>query len=198
MRRPVLVKPPEILPVSIDEAKRYSIVEADEDESVLAAMLEAATGMLDGWNGVLGRCLVEQEWRQEFACAQSRIPLALLPVIDVISVTDSTGAVVDPASYSLMTDAGGYSGVDFAVGVSAGAVSVVYRAGYPTEPEVPAQGGNPAVPMRSTVPASIKAAICMLASQWFNNREATVTGAIATVLPLAVDALITPYKVRRL
>lgn len=202
MHRPVLVTPPKILPVTLEFAKRFVVVEADEDDPVLEAMLQAATGMFDAWNGVLGRSLVEQEWRQDFDCFERCLVLPLLPVISISSVTyiddDGDAAVVEPRRYSLITDAGGYSIVVFDGAPISGPVSVTYRAGYVTVPEVPADSGKPAIPELSTVPAPIKVAICMLAAQWFNSREATVTGTIATELPLAVDALVTPYKVRRL
>ncbi|MCP8894293.1 head-tail connector protein [Shinella daejeonensis] len=202
MHRPVLVTPPAILPVTLEEARRFVIVEAEEDGPVLEAMLEAAAGMFDGWNGVLGRCLVEQEWRQDFDRFESCLPLPLLPVMSISSVTylgeDGGTVEVDPDRYSLVTDAGGISYVVFRDMSVGGPVSITYKAGYVTAPKVPADGDTPAIPARSTVPAPIKTAICMLVAQWFNSREATVTGTIATELPLAVDALITPYKVRRL
>lgn len=198
MHRPVLVTPPAMLPVTLEEARRFVIVEADEDGPVLEAMLQAAAGMLDGWNGVLGRCLVEQEWRQDFDCFERRLPLPLLPVMSISSVTyrgeDGGTVEVDPERYSLATDAGGLAHVVFRDAWIGGPVSVTYKAGYATAPEVPADGDKPAVPEHSTVPAPIKTAICMLVAQWFNSREATVTGTIATELPLAVDALISPYR----
>jgi len=45
------------------------------------------------------------------------------------------------------------------------------------------------------VPASIKVAIMLLATHWYENREA-VTGRNLTRLPFAVDRLITPYRRR--
>jgi len=45
------------------------------------------------------------------------------------------------------------------------------------------------------VPASIKVAIMLLATHWYENREA-VTGRNLTRLPFAVDRLITPHRRR--
>ena len=192
MHRPILVTPPSELPVTLDEAKQFVIVEAAEDDAVLESLLEAATAVLDGWNGILGRCIVEQTWRQDFDCFAQNLPLPLLPVKpDGVSVTyldgDGQERILPSSAYSLVTHAGGASHVQLArnftrpsVFSAPGCVSVSFVAGS----------------AREAVPRPIKTAITMLVAQWFNNREATVTGTIATELPLAVEFLISPFKVR--
>ncbi|MFP5432845.1 MAG: head-tail connector protein [Alphaproteobacteria bacterium] len=40
----------------------------------------------------------------------------------------------------------------------------------------------------------MKAAILLLVGHWYANREAVVTGTIATQLPMAVDALLAPLR----
>jgi uncharacterized phiE125 gp8 family phage protein len=189
MHRPVLVAAPADLPLSQDEAKKFVIVEAAEDEETLMALVGAATEHLDGWTGILGRCLVQQDWRQDFDRFDRCIPLALRPVRSIVSVTwrSSGGQIhtIAQDNYSLRTDAGGSSHVRFKNDFvfpgdlnQVAAVSITYRAGDPVD----------------EMPKPLKTAIGMLAAQWFNNREATVTGTIATQLPLAVDALIRPFR----
>jgi len=46
----------------------------------------------------------------------------------------------------------------------------------------------------SSVPGPIKVAMKLLIGNWFQNREATVTGTINTTLDLAVEMLLTQYK----
>lgn len=62
MYRPVLVTPPAIAPVSLPEAKQQVREEAAgaDSDAVLTAYRDAAVGYLDGWSGILGRCLISQ------------------------------------------------------------------------------------------------------------------------------------------
>lgn len=206
MHAPILVTPAEILPVSLDEARAYRRLDAADDDAVITGLIAAATAHLDGWTGVLGRCLVEQVWRQDFDAFARCLPLPLGPVIEISTVTwrNKAGqiATVASSSYSLRTDAGGRSVVRFRDSYALpsdlheiAAVSVTYRAGYEN---IPADAGDPpetpATPARATVPEPIKTAILLLAGHWYENREAVVTGTIATALPMSVDALIAPYR----
>lgn len=214
MHRPVLISPPERPPVTLDEAKAHMRVDYDDDDALIEGLVRAATEHLDGWTGILGRCLVEQTWRQDFDRFERELCLPLGPVISIVTVSwrNEAGQVstVSPSLYDLRTDAGGRSLVRFdnsyvfPMGLhESRAVAVSYRAGYVTIPEVPAVGpgpgdppdppGSPAVPEQSTVPDPLKVAILLLAGHWYQNREAAVPDAI-NVLPLAVGALVTPYR----
>src|SRR5690606_31689457 len=107
---------------------------SDED-TLIEGLIRAATEHLDGWTGLLGRCLVEQEWRQDYDVVASCLPLPLGPVISITSVTVG-GDLIDGGAYSLKTDAGGRARVEFDSVSGAGPVSIVYKAGYETIPEV--------------------------------------------------------------
>lgn len=205
MHRPVLVTPPEMLPVSLAEAKLHLRIEPEAtlEDSLIDGLIKAATAHLDGWSGILGRCLVEQVWRQDFDAFATCLPLPLGPVISISSVTigDDT---IDPAGYTLKTDAGGRSRVEFAGVTATGAVSISYVAGYATIPGVPEDVGPPvvpAIPAKSTVPDAIKVAILLLVGAWYENREESLIGVVsaggqAPSLPasVAVSALLAPYR----
>lgn len=199
MHRPVLVTPPGMLPVSLAEAKLHLRVDHNDEDTLIEGLIRAATEYLDGWTGILGRCLVEQEWSQTFDGFARELPLSLAPVISISSVTVGSEAI-DSGSYSLKVDSGGNSRVVFD-GVSAtGATSVVYKAGYATIPEVPAvpgedenDPGTPAIPAKSTVPEPLKVAILLLVGHFYNNREATTSVSISQ-LPFAVNSLVAPYR----
>lgn len=197
MLAPVRTSAPDILPVSPVEAKAHLRVDHGDDDAVIASLIAAATDHLDGWTGILGRCLVEQEWRQDFDAFRSCLPLPLGPVLSISSVTVG-GEVVDASDYALITDAGGRSRVEIShIAAGSGPVSITYQAGYATIPEVPEDPGPPvvpAIPAQSTVPPALKVAILLLAGHWYNHPEAVVTGTIATALPFAVNALIAPYR----
>ncbi len=176
MRRPVLVTPPEILPVTLAAAKAHLRVDFSDDDSLIEGLIKAATDHLDGWTGILGRCLVEQTWAETLdsgSCA-----LGLGPVIEIVNV-EANVETVDPSLYGLRTDAGGRSFIDCAI---SGPVTVTYTAGYANTDDD-----------QSTVPAALKAAILMLVGHWYHNREAVVSSSVSE-LPLAVASLIAPYR----
>lgn len=161
MHRPVLVTPPGMLPVSLAKAKLHLHVDHNDDDALIEGLVRAATEHFDGWTGILGRCLVEQEWRQDYDAFAPCLPLPLGPVISITSVNVG-GDTIDGGSYALKTDAGGRARVEFdGVSAQSGATSIVYKAGYPTIPEEPADGETPAIPAKSTVPEPIKVAILL-------------------------------------
>lgn len=199
MHRPVLVTPPAITPVSLAEAKLHLRVDHSDEDTLIEGLIRAATEYLDGWTGILGQCLVEQTWRQDFDALASCLPLPLGPVLSITSVTVD-GSPIDSSAYVLRSDSGGRTYVEFDGVTVSGPVSVTYQAGYETTPEVPEVPGDgeedpstPAVPAKSTVPEPLKVAILLLAGHWYQNREAT-TEAGVNMLPFAVDALIAPYR----
>lgn len=169
MLAPVRVTPPAITPVSLAEVKADMHIEHDEDDAVIVSLIGSAVDYLDGWRGVLGYCLCEQTWRQDFVTVSFCLPLQLGPVIEIVSVDYAVNGLsvpIEPEFYTRKTDAGGRTRVEIAPGVTiGGAVSVTYVAGHPTIPEVPAvpgvgdDPGTPAIPAQSTAPEAIKRAI---------------------------------------
>lgn len=59
---PYLVTPPASLPVSLSDMRAHLRVVATDDDADLDAKQEGAVAMLDGWGGVLGRCIMPQTW----------------------------------------------------------------------------------------------------------------------------------------
>jgi hypothetical protein len=47
----------------------------------------------------------------------------------------------------------------------------------------------------NSVPDDLRHAIALLVSHWYENRESTVVGTIASQVPQTVDALIQPHRV---
>jgi len=188
---PVLITPPADPAVSLAELKQWARVDHDDEDSELSAMLNAAIGILDGWTGILGRCLVMQTWRVAMAawptCREVRLPF---PDVSAATVTyyDADGVLqtVDSADYELLADARG-SFVRFRTVFDAppveddrsDAVRIAATAGY----------GAP-----GDVPWPIKTAIKMLATNWYNNRGAIVIGAAPAEIPLGVSTLTAPYR----
>lgn len=187
MLAPVRTVAPLVTPVSVAEAKAHLRVVGSTDDTLIGALIAAATDHLDGWSGILGRALVTQTWRQDFGrfCDAMRLPLG--PAASVTSVTyydgDNVSRTLAETVYELVTDARGpFVGLkpDQSWPSTYGrrnAVSVTYVAGTAA----------------ADVPAAIKAAIMLMVGNLYENREANVVGTIVSALPLGVDRLLGPY-----
>ena len=84
---PVIVTPPVDLPVSLDQAKDHCRVDHNEDDALIETLVAAATGHLDGWTGVLGRCLLPQTWKVSAEAGD-----VVLPFPDVTAATAAYAA----------------------------------------------------------------------------------------------------------
>lgn len=176
--------------IEVAEMKRHLRVEHDDDDADIEALTQAATDYLDGYNNILGRALASQTWEltlDEFP--SSEISIQVLPLISVESVKyddeDGVEQTVDADDY-FVDNAGTEFGwivptEDFdwpATLDGINAVRIRFVAGY------------------ADVPTPIQHAIKMLVAHWYENREAVVRGAgnAPAEVPLAVEALIRPYK----
>ncbi|GGA63852.1 head-tail connector protein [Pelagibacterium lentulum] len=195
MHKPVQVTAPANMPVSLPEAKKQCRLDddVDDEDDLIEMYIAAATGLLDGYNGILGRCLIEQEWRQDFDrfCRTMRLPL--LPS-GIVSITwrDRAGQIstIGSANYRLLTDAlGGYVQFrnDYAFPTDLNphaAISITFKAGYGPDP--------------TDIPGPIRQAIRMTVAHWNANREGVNVGNITTELPLGVEFSLSPYKTARI
>lgn len=187
MLSPVRTSAPADTPVSLTEVKVHCRVDGTDSDTVLTLLLAAAVSYLDGWTGILGRCMVTQSWRQDFCGFSSPLRLHLGPVASVTSVSyyDADNALVAALSSDVWVlrydELGAY--VDLKADQSwpssyarADAVSVTYVAGTAA----------------ADVPAALKAAILLMVSHWNENREA-VAGSMSEV-PMSASALIAPFR----
>lgn len=196
MYRPVLVTPPSIKPVTLTEAKAWLDISFTAKDTVINGLIAAATSHLDGWSGILGRCLCEQTWRQDFDRFARVLRTPLAPVMSIVSVKydDENGdeQTIDPGSYELLIDdlgpylkfADTYQVPQIAAGCPA--VRVAYVAGYPST------GSDPNKVWAG--PDDIKHAIALLVRHWFDNPSVAVIGATVQSLPMNVDALLAKYR----
>lgn len=188
---PVLVTPPAAVPVSLAEAKAHLRVEHGEDDGLIEAMIGAAVGRLDGWGGILGRCLVTQDWRRDFCGFPCGYRLRL-PFPDVSAVTivysDAADAeqTLSAADYGLFQDVGGSVAILKATAAwpatydRPDAVRVTFTAGYGAA---------------AAVPAAIRHAILLMVGDLYRFRESVGAAAMAAVpMSTTVDALIAPYR----
>ncbi|MDW3204574.1 MAG: hypothetical protein R8L07_03445 [Alphaproteobacteria bacterium] len=171
-----------------------------EDKALIDVYREAATSVLDGADGILGRALITQTWQMKlpsFPCKldpihrDRRIVLPLPPLQSVTSITyfDSAGdeQTLATSVYSVLTRGMEKGAIVPAYGQSwpatrarADAVTVTFVAGY----------GNSS----DDIPAAIRAAALLLIGDLYEGRTETEVG--ITVQPTgAVQRLLMPHRI---
>lgn len=190
---PVRTVAPTETPVSLSDAKAHLRVEQDEtaDDALISALIAAATERLDGWSGILGRCMVTQTWRFDFPAFPAgdylRLPMGKVQSL-AVSYRDADGAAqtLSSALYRVTVDALGpvvalNDGETWpATETRPEAVSVTAVLGY----------GVP-----EDVPAPLKAAILLMVGDLWRFTETATTGAVNEVpMSMTVSNLIAPYR----
>lgn len=181
MLAPVRTVGPAVTPVSVAEAKASSRVDTSDNDALIGTLIDAAVAHLDGPSGTLGRALVQQTWRQDFAAFVDPLRLSVGNLIAISSISYYDAANVSQTLptdvYTALSDERGpyvtlkpdqswpstYSRPD--------AVRVTWTAGY---------GAN-----ASDVPASIRQAILIMVATWYDNPEKA---------PMPPDALLAPHR----
>lgn len=158
------------------------VTDAGED-AIVQTYIDAAHAHLDGYQGVLGRCILPQTW----TFYARRFEDMDLPLPDAISATVT---YLDEAMAAQTYAAANYQISPITTG---------------TRFELLAGAESPAVADRwdavriavqfgmTSVPAALRHAGMLLVGHWYMNREAVSDGAMASV-PVAFDALIAPYR----
>jgi len=190
MQRPVLITAPAVGLVSVAEAKAQARVDHSDEDTLISALIAVTTSYLDGWSGVLGRCLVNQTWRQDFAEWSNRLRL---PFPDVSSVTityldtEDAEQTVSSALYELLEDERG-SYVAFRDAFTRPATTNDREA--PISVEMVAGYGATA----ADVPKAIRHAALLLVAHWYEHREPEIVGAPVSPVGFAATALLAPYR----
>ena len=166
-------------PVTIDDAKLHLRVDHNDDDGLIGAFIAAATDYLDGPDGVLGRSLLPQTWREKWDAFRPTFPLRFGPVGEIVSMTytDSSGALQTIIDARLVVSLGVWR-VAPALGgswPSGSDVSIEYEAGS------------------ADVPAPLKVAILLHVGSLYENRE-SISDKPMSVVPLAYEMLIMPYR----
>jgi uncharacterized phiE125 gp8 family phage protein len=180
MLDPVLIEAPEPL-LSLDEAKAHLRVDHDDEDTLIEGFIAGAVAWMDGWQGVLRRCILTQTW----AIRTDGLRSMRLPFPDVqsavVTYLDAAGdsQTVDPANYRVYTQCGAGHLVladDFAVPtvLSGREDAVTITAVFGTD----------------EAPPPLKVAALMLVGHWYRHREDD-----ASDVPGPVRALIAPFRV---
>lgn len=91
----IRVTPPATPIVALADAKAHLRVDHAHEDTLIQAYLDAATSWVDGFDGVLGRCVMEQTWRASAVEVLTGLPPhdALTIVINVDGTVDYTCAM---------------------------------------------------------------------------------------------------------
>jgi uncharacterized phiE125 gp8 family phage protein len=178
-----LLTPATVFPVTLDEARAHCRVTHTDENALLTGYIKAATRYVEQ---NLSASIAEQVWGLTLDAFSDYIELARGPVISVDAF-----AYIDTAGSPQTVDSGLYtvdlvSRAPWIVRNSSSSwptpmdginmVSVTYTAGM------------------GVVPEDLKHAILLLVGHWHLNREAVNVGNTVTEVPLAVDALLQPYR----
>lgn len=178
--KPKLITPPEADPVTLQEVKEHlRVAWFNDDDEYLKGLIKAAVSHLDGYQGILNRCIMPQAWlvTRSTWCRSIDTPF-----------TDTTAAVV---KYRDVTGTE-QTLPDTAVRISADQVEFLQF------PELQA-GHSDAISIVTThgyeiVPESLKLAIKILVAHYYRNREPVTFGGVPAKIPHSVDALIAPHR----
>ena len=156
----------------------------------LRALIQAAREHVEAYTR---RALLTQTWELTRAAfpVDDAIPLPLAPLVSITAVRYVNGAgTTETMSDTLYSaDLGslpplvvrGYGVIWPVTRTQRNAVAVEFVVGYG--------------PSAADVPAPIRAAMKLLIGHWYANREAVNVGNITTELPMAVAALLAPYRI---
>lgn len=192
MPPPVLLVPPAVLPVGREEVKLHCRVDGDDEDSLIDGLVLAATMLLDGYSGVLGRCLISQTWMQAYTgwCPQMPLPFADCQNPQV-SCLDRAGVwrQVPARAFEIVRGARG-DRLRYLDGFTAPAlnadvahpVRITFTAGYGTTP--------------ADVPAPIRQAIKLTVGFWYEHRDLDpdTPPAAGGALPWVADRILSPYR----
>lgn len=178
------------------------VIAAPAAEPVMLADAQAQCGILPGethFDTLLNRLIkaarahaeeyCNARWAEQTISSQcdsfadfARLSEGPLKSVTTIEYVDASGAaqVLDDAVYQEQKD-----GLEPSISIKSGQMWPRIRFGSRITLTA-AYGG--------TVPESVQHAMLMLIGHWFVNRDAVVTGTIATTIPTGVDALLSNHR----
>ncbi len=180
-QKPERVTAPATALLTLAEVKEFLRIEVDETEedALLGSLIASATVTLDGYGGLLGRALIDQQWRQRFSdfpdWDRLPLPLGLVRTAPVVTYRDTLGGEQTFDRFHLVTTALGPA-IELEDGATwpqtatrPDAVTVTWTAGYG--------------PDAADVPEVFRTAALQLIAHWYGTREAVNVGNIVTEVP---------------
>lgn len=190
----VLITPPVIEPVDLDEVKKHLRFTSTSEDTLLDTYIAMARGFFEE---ATGRQLIAATWERRMEGFTGPIELPHPPLLEIVSVTyddgDGAAQTVDEADYTIHAPSGPLAGRGILTTVSGvswpttagleGSVRVRYRAGYGEQP--------------GDVPELIKGALYFLVGYFHQYRSevfATTPGTSLEQLPIGAQQIIRSFK----
>lgn len=187
----VLITPPALEPVTLDEAKAHLRLSDDGDDDYVAALIVAARLQVET---AIRRVLIDQTWRV-YLDDWPPHGLVELPVGPVRSISEIV--VFDAAGDPVPLDAAAWQLDAVSVPARLKLLGTGPRPGRPLNGiEIDLVAGFGASGL--AVPQPLRLAIMTLVARWFENREGAGFGIVPSVVADAFEALVAPFRVMRL
>lgn len=179
----VVTTQPSVEPITLQEAKDHLRVDSTDEDALISELIKTARQYVEQ----ITRPLITQSQTLYADCFDGVMELKPnLQSITSIGYTDTNGDPQTVASYQVNTAS------------IIGTVQPAYDASWPST-----QASVNAVQIEfvtgyglaADVPAPIKAAMLLLIGHWYQNRESVMVGVSVTDTPMAVDMLLSPYRV---
>lgn len=183
-----LTEAPLEAPVSLTEAKAHMRVDLASEDWLINDLILAATAMVDG-QGMLGKALITQKWRQWVQQSPGEVRLIIGPVqvLNAVKYYDTEGVlqtdtlenyeVIGTPLATYLRPKSGFSWPQ--TQVRSDAIAIEYTSGY----------GDTA----ADVPAPIRQAIKMLVSHWYETRSDAVERGLENV-PYGFESILNLYR----
>lgn len=172
-------------PVSVAEVKSDLRLEIPDDDAKIQSLIDSATALVGGPNGITGKSLTTETWALSVAGFDScgRIYLPVTPVISIVSIgyydSENAPQTMNVSDFYL------YGSEDWAYVQSKtgelppvynrlDAVTITFKAGF----------GD-----ADSVPQNIKQAIRLIASHWYEHRL-SVSERVMTEVPMGAEMLL--------
>lgn len=185
MIAPVLTAPPARALVDVRTAREHLRLSSTDEDWLVSELIQAAYQYLDGWGGILGRCIEPQTWRTTSAGFSS----CDLPFPDV---QDVVVKYLDPAGVEQTLATSAYRFGNDGSGAGAASAYVAFDPGF-SFPAIADRSdavridGTYGFPPGTNI-RGIKAAMLMLIAYWFDVRDGSAA------MPPAVCALLAPFR----
>jgi uncharacterized phiE125 gp8 family phage protein len=179
---------PSTTPITLAEAKAQMRVETDDDDALITRLIAAAVAFTDA-QGTLGKCMITQTWRQWVENNPNEVNMLMSPTITLTAVKyyDSDGAlqtatlsdyqVLGPSYYKYVKVKAGFTWP--VAQTRPDAIAIEYTVGYGTA--------------TTDVPETIRHALLMLVSHWYENREDTTTDRLQST-PFGFEELLSTER----
>lgn len=192
-----LITPPIEEPITLLEAKSHLRIDIDDDDALITALIKAAREHAEM---ITRRSFITQTWELSLDNWPygDELVLPLPPLQTVLSVKyiDSAGIehlfetdkyIIDASSEpGRIVLKSGYAWPSEIL-QTANAIHIQFIAGYGSTAEVP----------QAEVPQTVKQAMLLMIGWWYEQREAAIIQNIAREVPMAVEALLWPYRILR-